>query len=204
MPDINSIFANTDSLPDFHQKCWDQLLRACVDKKHPMRELSMATLAIDGSLEQRMVVLRHAERSSSRITTYTDIRAQKVAQIRRHPQLHYLAWHPKHRLQIRLKGEAQLHHNDEVTRSAWQKLSYFARTLYSAHTPPGQAVANPQIAKAAYEHPEGVDTDLWYANFVLVQTRITEMECLALSRERQFRARFTYQEDKEEANWLIP
>ncbi|MEM6347574.1 MAG: pyridoxamine 5'-phosphate oxidase family protein [Bacteroidota bacterium] len=201
---MSSIFAKTDSLADFHQKCWDQLLRASVDKKHPMREITMATLKLDGSVDQRMVVLRLAERSSLSINTYTDLRAQKVAQIKVHPQLHYLAWHPKQRLQLRLKCEAQLHSNDEISRSAWQKLSYFARTLYSAHASPGQIVPNLASANAPYQHPEGIDSNLWYKNFVLIKAKILEMEALALGRERQLRARFTYEAGQVQANWLIP
>ncbi len=204
MPDINSLFAKTDSLPLFHQKCWDQLQRAWVDKKHPMREITMATLKLDGSVDQRIVVLRLAERSSLTIHTYTDLRAQKVAQIQANPQLHFLAWHPKHRLQLRLKCEAQLHSNDEISRSAWQKLSYYARTLYSAHTSPGQIVPDIAAANAAYQHPEEVDTDPWYKNFVLVNAKVLEMEALALGREQQLRARFTYESGQKEAHWLVP
>jgi len=204
VPDTNKLFTKTDSLPDFHQKCWDQLQRACVDKKHPMREIVMGTTSLDAGIDQRMVVLRLAERSSLTLTSFTDLRAQKVLQLQQYPQLHYLAWHPKLRLQLRFKGEASLHHEDEVARSAWQKLSYYARTLYSAQTPPGQPVPDTQVANAAYAHPDGVNSDQWFANFVVVRSQITEMEGLVLGREKQLRARYTYTHDEMQAQWLVP
>lgn len=201
---MNSLIANIESLADLHQVCWDQLQKACIDKKHPMREISLATIGEGQSVAQRMVVLRQAERQDRSIITYTDIRANKVAELRQNPQLHYLAWHPKLRLQIRLQATASLHHDDEIQRSAWQQLDYFARTLYSAKIAPGKNISDIRMGVDAYLHPSEVDTEPWCQNFVLIKAQVHRLECLVLGREKQLRARFEYSQESYQANWLVP
>ncbi|MFK7926367.1 MAG: pyridoxamine 5'-phosphate oxidase family protein [Bacteroidia bacterium] len=201
---MNSLIAKIESLADLHQVCWDQLQTACVDKNHPMREISLATIGEKQSIEQRMVVLRQAERQDRSLITYTDIRANKVAELRQNPQIHYLAWHPKLRLQIRLQGSASLHYDDEIQRSAWQELSYFARTLYSAKIAPGKNIFDFQMGVDAYLHSSEAETEPWRQNFVLVKAQIHRLECLVLGREKQLRARFEYNQEPYQANWLVP
>lgn len=204
VPEMNNKLANIESLEDLLQLCWQELQSAASDRKHPMRQLSLATIGLDHSIEQRTVILRQVEASQVSILSYTDVRAGKVSELKQNPAIHYLAWHPELRLQIRLKGKASLHHDDEIQRSAWQQLDYFGRMLYSASLPPAKVIKAPQLGVDAYTHPPEVDTEAWRENFVVIKAQITQLECLVLGREKQLRASYTYGPKQLDATWLVP
>lgn len=202
VPIMSDFLGNITNLASLHQYSWDQFQRAANDPKHAFREICLATQGRGDAVDQRMVILRFAQRSSATLHIYSDVRAAKVAQIRARPGVHVLAWDPRKRLQIRLKAIASLHHNVALSQQAWQDLSTNARSLYSADPAPGKVVSLAE-GFAAYEHPPETDTEAWQSNFCLISLQVEEMECLVLRRSKHLRARYLASNDWK-GNWLVP
>ncbi|MEL6593254.1 MAG: pyridoxamine 5'-phosphate oxidase family protein [Bacteroidota bacterium] len=199
---MSDILGNITNLASLYQYSWDQLQRAALDPKHAFREICLATSDEGEAVDQRMVILRFAQRSSATIHVYSDVRAAKIAQIRANSSVHILAWDSRKRLQIRCKATATLHHNDRLSQQAWQSLSTNARSLYSADPAPGKVVSLSE-GFAAYEHQPETDTDTWETNFGLISLQVEEMECLVLRRTKHLRARYLLSNDWK-GNWLVP
>lgn len=87
------------------QMAMTELQRANVDKKHPFRYMVLAT---HGQFpECRWIVNRRFSEKHS-LLFYTDSRTPKTAQISANPRVAITWYHPKKKLQIRMKGTAEL------------------------------------------------------------------------------------------------
>lgn len=82
-----------------------ELLRSNTDHRHPFRYFSLATFGLFP--EVRTVVAREVSQSLS-VLFFTDSRTPKVAQIKENPRVSALFYHPKKKLQARIKGMAEL------------------------------------------------------------------------------------------------
>jgi hypothetical protein len=87
------------------QQAKAELLRSNADKKHPFRYCSLSTLA--EYPETRMVVTRKVSQNLE-LTFFTDSRTPKVKQIQANNKVTALFYHPRKRLQIRVKGIATI------------------------------------------------------------------------------------------------
>ena len=194
------------SFSELLQQTWQLLRRGTVDTKSPFHSASFVNY--DGQRPQaRQVILRDVDAKQAILTFHTDIRSAKVEQIRAYPQVSWLFWHPKQRIQLRLNGVTVLHHLDQVSRSAWQDLAPSSRLNYSSQLPPGSAVESWAVGKKAqssYEDLAKSSLEEWYPNFAVVQTRLSSFEYLQLRREGHLRAQFERQEDSWYGQWLVP
>ena len=82
-----------------------ELFRSNADKKHPFRYSNLSTLA--EYPETRMVVTRKVDQNLN-VIIYTDSRTPKVQQLLKNNKASLLFYHPKKRMQIRMKGKAVL------------------------------------------------------------------------------------------------
>jgi len=87
------------------QQAKAELINSNADKKHPFRYCTFSTL--DEYPETRMVVTRKVDPQLN-ITFFTDSRTPKAAHIKANNKVTTLFYHPKERLQIRIKGIASL------------------------------------------------------------------------------------------------
>ena len=120
------------------------LQQALHDRDSPLRNVQLATVSPDGHPGLRTVVLRGFERSPPRAEVHTDLRASKVRDIASAKSVMILAWSPADQLQLRLEGDATVHHGDEVTHARWDALSPGARKPYGLRTGSGLPVADPR------------------------------------------------------------
>jgi len=90
---------------DLFQQAKSELFRSNADKKHPFRYCQLSTLS--DYPETRMVVNRKIGQDLS-VLIYTDARTPKVQHIQTNNKVSVLFYHPKKRLQVRIKGMASL------------------------------------------------------------------------------------------------
>lgn len=195
-----------DSLDEVIAQCWQQLGRGGADAKDPFHTPTLITLGQDGFPAARTVILRKTIRPERVLVCHSDWRATKIAELQADARITWHLWHPKLRVQLRLHGEATLHHQDEVAQAEWTNTSPGSRLNYGATRPPGEAVASLAEALSAhttYNQLDQVDTEAWWPHFCVIRSHIHTLEYLLLAQDGHRRARFTWQEGRWQGQWLV-
>jgi pyridoxine/pyridoxamine 5'-phosphate oxidase len=190
------------------RRIWDRLEEAATQPGHPFRALPFGTVAEEG-LTLRTVILRQAEPDDRRLSFHTDRRSQKVAAIRAHERVAWLAWDPETREQIRLHGTASLHFDDAVADEMWAAQSPQSLDVYARTAAPGASLEAPDdgLNDAVTSEPitrEDVAEGRRY--FSVVRTVIDEMDWLHLHPEGHYRAQFQFNPEAEafRGGWVVP
>jgi pyridoxine/pyridoxamine 5'-phosphate oxidase len=104
---------STGELQDSHlfeKTIWRLLARGVVDTKHAFRLCSVATVNEAGKPDTRTVVLRDCDIANKTLSFHTDFRSGKISHLKNQPEVCMLFWDHKNSLQLRVYGEAQIHH----------------------------------------------------------------------------------------------
>ena len=167
-------------LVDAWSEVFAQLHRATADRKHPFRELVISTISPDGAPNSRTVILRGISEGLDQLMIYTDIRSDKVLELRDSSRVSLLFYHPPKKLQLKVSGEAEIHHNDELSRVEWERNGKRGAGSYISELRPGREIAEPQ--EGWKKHP--VDN----RHFCVILIRIDSMEFLQLNGDRHLRS----------------
>lgn len=183
---MTNVFDNLNGTLD---TVWALMEEGVRDPSSPARVLAMATQGTEGP-EQRMVVLRRADRPSSEIEIHTDTATAKIRALQDTPCASFLLWHSTLRLQARLKVQTQLITGD-LTR--WNEMPPTAHRLYGGQPQPGQPIGVPE------DHVATPDP----ARFTRVIGQLTKIETLFLGRQGDRRAMYLAS-DNWVGRWLAP
>jgi pyridoxine/pyridoxamine 5'-phosphate oxidase len=193
-------------LSELRFKVWNELQLACANMDHPWRLPVLATVTEDAP-QQRIVVLRRADAASAEVFAYTDVRAPKVEQIRRHSRVSWHFYHPNARIQVCLNGTALLHVADELSDRHWKESSLTNRIAFLAERPPGALADRPSVnvpEGLRDRIPEAAETEMGRANFAVIASPIDEIDLLFVRRSGNLRAHFQRTEGQWSESWLEP
>jgi hypothetical protein len=187
--------------------CWQILSSAVSDRKHPMR--SMVVGSVSGSMAQiRTVVLRKVEIETKRIYFHTDIRSNKIEDIKLTGQLSWLAYDQTLRTQIRLCGATVLHHGDDIAKVQWNLTHHHSRRNYLLPEGPGKnetedfKIVKDKLSDFSYTLEE---SEAGFQNFVVVETSVEKLDWYYAHHTGNKRAAFTYEKGMLiHADWLTP
>ncbi|MEL6257477.1 MAG: pyridoxamine 5'-phosphate oxidase family protein [Pseudomonadota bacterium] len=171
---------------------WNGLLRAPSDKNSPWRWPALAT----AGPSVRMVVLRAVRRDPPEIDLFTDARTPKVAQLRQEPIAELLFWDKSKSHQVRVRGEVSVHHKDAIAEAAFGDGARHLPRDYARLFAPGEAVTDPDSARAT-------DGDPW-AHFMVLRMAVDAIDWLELSRAGHRRAGFQRRHGVWTGTWLTP
>lgn len=185
---------------------WHALYRGAVQKKDPLHTTTIGTVE-NGIAEMRTVVLRKTVTKARQLYFYTDIRSEKVDQIKINKTLSWLFYHPKKNFQIRATGSTTIQDKNKLTEQIWKNLPSYGRktygTIQSPSTPLSQLSDDlPTLWKK--EEIELADTEYAYENFAVVVSEIGALEWLLLQRSGHQRARFVFDNDEWDGQWIVP
>ena len=172
-----------------------EIKRGCVDKKHPFRFITLATIA-EGKPTARYVVLRKVDEALN-CYIYTDSRTAKIAELQQNDAASLLLYHPRKRVQVRLDGQIALHHQDTISQMHWQHVQGEAQKAYNSVLAPGTTIDNRQDA---YEWPENMDDRY----FTVLAFKPQAVEALQLNGLEHLRASFEKTHDGWQKSWLAP
>ena len=167
------------SLPTLLDQVWLRLGRGVVDRKADARHPTFATIGSSGA-EARIVVLRHADRTQSTVSVYSDLRAGKIRDLMHDPRASILVWEQKAKLQIRLRVHIEIKSGDAVSHQ-WQRVPEGAKAVYGSEPAPGTPIDQPEQL-VAHGKPEA---------FAVLVCNITEIETLYLGPDLHRRAKFS-------------
>lgn len=122
---------------------FQDLERAIGERKNPFRFCYLATTEVDNVPAQRMVVFR-GFLPSREMLVFTDYRSPKLQEIKLQNQVSLLFYHPERQVQLRIKAEATIHHQDTICLTEWKKLSEYNKKHYQTDLSPGSDILNPE------------------------------------------------------------
>jgi 3-hydroxyisobutyrate dehydrogenase len=195
------------SLQAVEEICWTLLHGGVSSRKSAMHQAAIAT-AVDGMALMRTIVLRRVDTAGKRLFLHIDLRSKKMNDFESGDYLSWLFYDQSVATQIRLSGKVILHHQDSLCREHWDKTGHHSRRYYMSETAPSVAFdepftgLNPALTSFAYTLE---DSEMGFANFVVVETEISWMEWYYTHHTGNRRAVFRYTEGSlKEASWLSP
>ena len=122
------------------EKAWSIIEPGAIKRTSPAHTPAVATLCPDGTPQQRVMVLRAADRANRQLRFHTDARAAKVAQ---HGAASVLMYDADEKVQLRLGGRVTVQTEGPEVDAAWAGSTTFARRCYMAEHAPGSLATEP-------------------------------------------------------------
>lgn len=168
------------------------------DRHHAFHLGVLCCIGLDGLADARTVVLRGADPEGLTLRCHTDRRSPKFASLQKHPPCAWVFYDPGARVQIRVRGVAELHTDDVVAEEAWQTSGVQSRRCYAVEQPPSSVVPAP----GPQPDLEGADWISARSHFAVIITRVVGLEWLWLHHGGHRRARFD--EAHPDGVWIQP
>nr|WP_175800728.1 pyridoxamine 5'-phosphate oxidase family protein [Burkholderia anthina] len=195
----------SESLAQTYDRLWSCLESGVSVPRSPFTMLQAATLGLDGAPKVRTIVLRQVSRADRLLSFHTDVRSEKVAELRRDPRIAIVANDLDALVQIRTEGTVSICDDDAQRRAIWQSSRPHTLLLYRAPLRPGTPIELPEEAHiAASRSPGAALTDDGYRNFCLLHVKLTRIDWLDLARGGHRRAVFDLNDDGYEGRWIAP
>ncbi|MDQ6788553.1 MAG: pyridoxamine 5'-phosphate oxidase family protein, partial [Acidobacteriota bacterium] len=106
---VESIWDKPISHGEILKKIWKHLDLGVLEREHPFHTPVFATVC-DDVPNIRIVVLRRFWRKNPRaIAFHTHVGAPKISEIKSNPNVAFVFYHPQEKIQIRVKGTAEIH-----------------------------------------------------------------------------------------------
>ena len=192
-----------DQLEEIRTDLTNRLIRAARDRKVPMHTPAVITSDVDA----RTMVLREFDSAACTLRFHTDTRAPKVAPIEADPRVAVLFYDKGAKIQIRVRGTAEILRDAPVTDAAWDNGSNFARRCYMGDGPGAASEAPTSGLPAELEGVEPTDEQLVLArdNFAVLLITLRELDWLYLAHTGHVRAQFARGEGGEwQGGWVAP
>ena len=197
----------SDDLDTILTDIWTRWGRGSADRRSAFHTPVVASISVSGTTQQRIMVLRHVDRSGSTLRFHTDIRSGKAAQIAEHGTVSVLGYDASAQVQIRASGTAQIITTGTIPDTAWAATSPSGRRSYLTTLAPGTISdqATSGLPKA-YETtvPTLPESEAGRANFAIIVITLDRFEWLHLASTGHRRAAFTRSGDTWAGKWLIP
>ena len=184
-----------DSLTDVFSNVSDELHRGALERNHPFRFVSFATLD-KGKINSRLVVLREVQDDLS-FVIFTDSRSQKVMDLSENTTATLLFWHAGKKVQVSAQGTVMLHKQDALSEKYWAGVSIEGRKAYGSALSPGSMVDRPALA---HEWPDEISSEF----FCVIVVRPQEMDILQLHKLSHYRTQFKHHDNEWLGSWVVP
>ena len=157
------------------------------------------------SFDGRIVVLRKSDQKNSLVQFHSDIRSDKIEKLKKNPNAAMLFYDKEEKIQVRLKVECTVNHNNDVTKESWSKTQHISRKCYLVDNGPGTesdlptSGLKPELDNFDYTKEQSEEG---YKNFTVIQCKIKSIEWLYLAAKGHRRAKFNLENKKD--TWLVP
>ena len=196
-PDSNTM--HPEQLDQILHQCWALLKRGVEDRRFGFHHPVLSNVTQDGKPGSRVVILRAADAITRQLRFHTDIRSPKWQDLVLNPSVSVSCYDEAEKVQLRLAGQAKLHHADDVSRAAWEQSQRMSRITYGSAPGPGAAIAGFD----AFDLPETDDEIAGgFSQFGAIVVDVISIDWLYLKARRNRRAHFDLV--SAEATWLVP
>ncbi|MCA2999770.1 MAG: pyridoxamine 5'-phosphate oxidase family protein [Rhodocyclaceae bacterium] len=184
---------------------WTLLETGAKDRRSAFHAPSVASIGLDGSPQQRSMILRKVDVANRRLRFNTDLRSTKIQELKVSPAVSVLAYSAADKVQLRLAGRADLDASSALADAVWSAMRDQSRAAYAQPAAPGAMIEAP----AAYVPPLELRANEPTAipareHFCLVQVEITSLEWVYLHLHGNRRAHFCWPNGIMASRWLAP
>ena len=184
-----------NNLKKIEQLIWDFFQQGVKNKKSVFHLPTIATCG-DKTFNLRTVVLRKVIREDHTIVFHTDIRSQKIAELKSNNKLFLHIYDKKNKIQIQAEGKAKIFYETKFNDIVWKSLSDNTKSVYLIKQTPGKKIANEKGLKYLIN-------DEGYKNFAIIKVKINKIIFLHLNHNGNKRALFKYERKKNKYFWLV-
>ena len=205
MPEMN-IWEKSVSHGEILKKIWKHLDLGVLERRHPFHAPVFGTVC-DREPRLRTVVLRRFWRRPPQLAFHSHKGAPKVGQILANPNVYWLFYNPEAKLQLRIKGRAEIHFDDELAEEQWLATELFSRRCYigDAPTQDSDEATSGLPDDLVDRRPTPEESEQGRANFVVVTSTIDSIDCMELDVKGHRRSLFVWNENGQlETRWLTP
>ena len=193
-----------EDLKEIKKKIWLMLNDAVTNRSSQFR-IPVFICGDQKDFDGRIVVLRKSDQSNNLVQFHSDIRSDKIPKLKNNKNASMLFYDKEEKIQVRLKVECTINHNNEITKESWSKTGHISRKCYLVDNGPGKESPAPTSGlKPELDNFEFTmeQSEEGYKNFTVIQCKIKSIEWLYLAAKGHRRARFDLINNKE--NWLVP
>ena len=193
-----------EDFSEIKNKTWSMLDNAVKDRNSQFR-IPVFICGNQDDFDGRIVVLRKSDQSNNLIQYHSDIRSNKIAKLKANKNAAMLFYDKEEKIQVRLKVECIVNHENEITKQSWLKTGHMSRKCYLVDHGPGTESDTPTSGlKPELDNFEFTmeQSEAGYKNFTVIQCRVKSMEWLYLAAKGHRRAKFDLENNKD--TWLIP
>ena len=193
-----------EDFKEIKKKIWSMLDDAVTNRSSQFR-IPVFICGNQKDFDGRIVVLRKSDQSNNLVQFHSDIRSDKIAKLKSNKNASMLFYDKEEKIQVRLKVECNIHHNNETTKESWSKTGHISRKCYLVENGPGTESPKPTSGlKPELDNFEFTmeQSEEGYKNFTVIQCKIKTIEWLYLAAKGHRRARFEVDNNKE--YWLVP
>jgi pyridoxamine 5'-phosphate oxidase len=193
-----------EDFTEIKNKIWSTLNNAVTDRSSQFR-IPVFICGDQSDFDGRIVVLRKSDKQNDIVQFHSDIRSNKIEKLKKNNHASMLFYDKEEKIQVRLKVECTINHDNEITKESWLKTGHMSRKCYLVDNGPGTESPTPTSGlKPKLDNFEFTmeQSEEGYKNFTVIQCKVKSVEWLYLAAKGHRRARFDLETNKD--NWLIP
>ena len=193
-----------EDFTEIKNKIWSMLDNAIKNRSSAFR-IPVFICGDQNDFDGRIVVLRKSDQSNDLIQYHSDIRSDKIAKLKTNKNAAMLFYDKEEKIQVRLKVECTINHDNEITKESWLKTVHMSRKCYLVDNGPVTESQTPTSGlKPKLDNFEYTmnQSEEGYKNVTVMQCKIKSIEWLYLAAKGHRRARFDLESNKD--NWLVP
>jgi len=193
-----------EDFKEIKKKIWLMLDNAMTDRNSSFR-IPVFVCGDQKDFDGRIVVLRKSDQSNNLLQFHSDIRSDKITKLKNNKNASMLFYNKEEKIQVRLKVECIVNHDNEITKESWSKTGHMSRKCYLADNGPGTESSVPTSGlKPELDNFEFTikQSEEGYKNFTVIQCKIKSIDWLYLAAKGHRRARFELDNNKK--YWLVP
>ena len=193
-----------ENFSEIKKKVWLMLDDAITNRSSQFR-IPTFICGEQSNFDGRIVVLRKSDQKNDTIQFHSDIRSDKIEKLKKNSKAAMLFYDKEEKIQVRLKVECVVNHNNDITKESWSKTQHISRKCYLVDNGPGTESDIPTSGlKPELDNFEFTmeQSEEGYKNFTVIQCKIKSIEWLYLAAKGHRRARFELNNNKE--YWLVP
>jgi len=193
-----------EDFKEIKKKIWSMLDDAVTNRSSQFR-IPIFICGDQTDFDGRIVVLRKSDQTNNLLQFHSDIRSEKIPKLKNNKNASMLFYDKEEKIQVRLKVECTINHDNEITKESWSKTGHISRKCYLVNNGPGTKSPAPTSGlKPELDNFEFTmeQSEEGYKNFTVIQCKIQSIEWLYLAAKGHRRARFELDNNKE--YWLVP
>ena len=193
-----------ENFSEIKKKIWLMLDDAITNRGSQFR-IPTFICGDQSEFDGRIVVLRKSDQKDKIIQFHSDIRSDKIEKLKKNPKAAMLFYDKVEKIQVRLKVQCVVNHNNEITKDSWSKTQHISRKCYLVDNGPGTESDIPTSGlKPELDNFEFTmeQSEEGYKNFTVIQCKVKSIEWLYLAAKGHRRAKFDLETNKD--TWLIP